>query len=504
MLTITKNGVAKAMNDTSFKDEAIAILNEIIDSELNKLDDEICFELIEECCGAIIEIESNATITPSDLSKIFASFKFVKPAQHFNIKNLSNAMKIAIIAAALLVSTITVNAAVTGITGENMLQQFGIATTKQETTQTTEPTTQEAEITNKQGTTEAQASYTDDSILIKKANSEKAGKYVMVTISDGKDIDNPKITKKYTSYKKKGTAKIEREFTESISNKNTSFNEADYIERNCQNSVCNSETGELHHFTEWQTNEEPTCTQLGTSERLCEVCGKSQTHPIKATAKHKFTFCGADYANLKNSPYEFADGKAYYSCDKCGADTSRTIPKPMYYIIDNDVFEYDGKKHSPKIIAVLDREKNEIKSSEYTTYLLDSGSPGLSSRYQIVVDFSPSEFYKGEVGIPYSIAPDTVKLKGIQTGNGSIIPYWNKSGYGSYANGSYEIQYSTNENFKGAKKTTVKGISNTKNQISGLTTGETYYVRIRAKSDYVFGNEFLYGAWSDTRAITVK
>lgn len=65
----------------------------------------------------------------------------------------------------------------------------------------------------------------------------------------------------------------------------------------------------------------------------------------------------------------------------------------------------------------------------------------------------------------------------------------------------YQIQYSTNKNFKNAKKVTVKGAKNVSKTLSKLTSKKKYYVRIRtyktvSKTNY-------YSSWS-TKSMNAK
>jgi len=64
----------------------------------------------------------------------------------------------------------------------------------------------------------------------------------------------------------------------------------------------------------------------------------------------------------------------------------------------------------------------------------------------------------------------------------------------------YQILYSTNKNFKSAKKTTTTSLSKT---VKGLKKGKTYYVKIRAYKLDSMENK-IYGAYSTVEKVTVK
>ncbi len=69
----------------------------------------------------------------------------------------------------------------------------------------------------------------------------------------------------------------------------------------------------------------------------------------------------------------------------------------------------------------------------------------------------------------------------------------------------YQIQYSTNKNFKKGTQTKTKKVTNiSKNSktIKSLKKGKTYYVRIRTYAN-VYGTEY-YSAWSSKKKVKVK
>ena len=60
----------------------------------------------------------------------------------------------------------------------------------------------------------------------------------------------------------------------------------------------------------------------------------------------------------------------------------------------------------------------------------------------------------------------------------------------------YEIQYSTDKNFKNAKTVTVTKNKTTSKSINKLKSGKKYYIRVRSYKK--FGKEKLNGSWSKT------
>lgn len=70
----------------------------------------------------------------------------------------------------------------------------------------------------------------------------------------------------------------------------------------------------------------------------------------------------------------------------------------------------------------------------------------------------------------------------------------------------YQIQYSTNKNFKSAKSTKIKKnkVKNPSKTISKLKSGTKYYVRVRAFAKDSAGNEVLSKKWSKVKSTYVR
>ena len=67
----------------------------------------------------------------------------------------------------------------------------------------------------------------------------------------------------------------------------------------------------------------------------------------------------------------------------------------------------------------------------------------------------------------------------------------------------YQVQYSTDKNFKKGNKTvTVKGAKTNAKTISKLTKGKKYYVRVRTYKTVNKTN--FYSGWSKSSSVTVK
>ena len=141
---------------------------------------------------------------------------------------------------------------------------------------------------------------------------------------------------------------------------------------------------------------------------------------------------------------------------------------------DTEPVEYDSFYNAHKLTY-------EIKAfKEYT----DSEIP------KYVMAYGQVRYYKSanKTAITYWLNP--VKVKGAKNNAKSALAVtWDKNSNSS----GYQIQYSTNKNFKSAKTITVNSSKTTSKKIGKLKKNKTYYVRVRpfktvSKTKY-------YGAW---------
>lgn len=506
--------INRIFDGEAFIAEVKNALNTIVDNELLKDDKDIDFELIEECTSAILELEN--TLPDEAVYEFLNTDFFAKNAKLIR-RGLSTGLRIALVAAVLIASSITVNAAVGSFTGTSIVENIAAAVNEKTEKKEKHKKKTAAEVThNKEAvndnltttetTTEKSNELTDKSVLISKGGMPEDNSFV-ICHEDYCD-DNGNVHCSYRKVSSLGEeVKYKTEYTERVRNENTKFREEDYIRRNCQNSVCNEETGELHDFSDWYETQAPTCTDLGSKQRYCKVCGLKQECPLKATGMHLFVIKDIDRTQPNYDDYngEALDGKINYVCEICGKKESKKIARAKYVVVDRYIFEYDGEVHHPKIIAVLDKNDRVIPKDEYTYFYFDNNGKGKDiyddyGAYAVV----RSDYQGLDVGLRYYYVPDTVKFKAILTGNGTIVPKWQKAKFCENVDRAiYEIQYSTNKDFSNAK--TVEAYDDaTKIVIDDVKVGETYYVRIRGVSDFSRYFSIPKGYWSDVRAVTVE
>ena len=104
--------------------------------------------------------------------------------------------------------------------------------------------------------------------------------------------------------------------------------------------------------------------------------------------------------------------------------------------------------------------------------------------------------YSGTLSAKFDILPAKQQIQKLETRFKGFFIDWAQKGSAT----GYEIEYSTNADFKDS---TVKKLTANKPDtltISGLTAGNKYYVRVRSYTNV--GEKVYYGAWSDSKNVT--
>ena len=107
--------------------------------------------------------------------------------------------------------------------------------------------------------------------------------------------------------------------------------------------------------------------------------------------------------------------------------------------------------------------------------------------------------YTGKVSKTFVINPKKTRIKKVTSLTQGFTVKWVKQ---SAQTTGYQIQYSTNKNFKSGKKTvTIAKAKTVSKKITGLKEKTTYYVRIRTykKAAAKYGS-----AWSAVKKVTTK
>ncbi len=108
-------------------EDLIAIIQDIIHTQLQKPESEIDADFVEECVNAVLEIEQDEDNAFVPLVPLVKRQEFIEQitGRRHNFKNLGKFARVAIVAATLAASTVTANAAVEAVTGVNLLAEAG-------------------------------------------------------------------------------------------------------------------------------------------------------------------------------------------------------------------------------------------------------------------------------------------------------------------------------------------------------------------------------------------
>ena len=161
-LMFNKQIANEIFNDNSFREELIMALNELIDIELAKQDDEIDFELIDAYTDALNELYDEKGV-----ARVFWKLQTVEEftnsiTNNKKWKNLNFALKFTLTACAVMALVISANTVTEKVTGYNVIEKVASAVqeiftgetgNKNLTTTTTETTTESSTETQTTETT---------------------------------------------------------------------------------------------------------------------------------------------------------------------------------------------------------------------------------------------------------------------------------------------------------------------------------------------------------------
>ena len=216
---------------------------------------------------------------------------------------------------------------------------------------------------------------------------------------------------------------------------------------------------------------------------------------IDALVKHDYKDVVKEAASLAK------DGTIETTCANCGdVKGTKTIAKIASVTLNKTSFKENGKVQKATV-DVKDSAKKTISSSNYTVSYSNakSANPGT---YKVTVKFKGN--YTGSKTLSYKItavapAKTTVKLSSAK--KTSLKATWKKVAKAT----SYEVQYGTTKNFKGAKTVKVSSKSASK-VLSKLKKNKKYYVRVRAVRTLKVDNknQTLRASWSSAKSLKTK
>ena len=152
--------------------------------------------------------------------------------------------------------------------------------------------------------------------------------------------------------------------------------------------------------------------------------------------------------------------------------------------------EYTGKPVTQNIVI----KNGNVVLDDGTDYTVTYSANTKVGTVEVTITGTGS--YIGEIKSSFDILPAKQQIQKLETRFKGFFIDWAQKGSAT----GYEIEYSTNADFKDS---TVKKLTANKPDtltISGLTAGNKYYVRVRSYTNV--GENVYYGAWSDSKNIT--
>ena len=153
-------------------------------------------------------------------------------------------------------------------------------------------------------------------------------------------------------------------------------------------------------------------------------------------------------------------------------------------------FTWDGTEKKPSVTVKIGN-RQLTANTDYTVSYSANTKVGT-----VEVTITGTGSYIGEIKSSFDILPAKQQIQKLETRFKGFFIDWAQKGSAT----GYEIEYSTNADFKDS---TVKKLTANKPDtltISGLTAGNKYYVRVRSYTNV--GEKVYYGAWSDSKNIT--
>lgn len=205
-----------------------------------------------------------------------------------------------------------------------------------------------------------------------------------------------------------------------------------------------------------------------------------------------------DTTQGKSVATKYEDGQEYKLCKYCDEYKGYNNTYRAYEIVElnKTSYTYDGKEKKPGV-TVTDWLGKPISKSEYTvTYPKSAKNVG---KYTVTIKFK--NHYAGTEKRTFTINPKGTSLSKVTSPKKAQLKVtWKKQ---ATQTTGYQVQYSTDKNFKKGNKTvTVKGAKTTSKTISKLTKGKKYYVRVRTYKTVNKTN--FYSGWSKSSSVTVK
>lgn len=245
-----------------------------------------------------------------------------------------------------------------------------------------------------------------------------------------------------------------------------------------------------HNYSNGAVTKEPTCGKAGTKTYLCDMCGVAKYETVPATGKHTY---GSAWVNKAATLSK--DGSLGYTCKVCGNKKYSAFAKIKTVALSKTAYTYDGKVKKPGV-TVKDSKGKAIATKYYkVTYASGRKSVG---KYSVKITFK--DRYSGSKTLTFKINPKGTALSGLTAGKKAFTAKWKKQ---TTQTTGYQLQYTTDKNFKKSVKTVTIAKNKTLSKaVKKLTAKKKYYVRVRTYK--TVKKDKFYSGWSKAKAVTTK
>lgn len=234
---------------------------------------------------------------------------------------------------------------------------------------------------------------------------------------------------------------------------------------------CESHVWEEVQFTE------PTCSNAGYLEELCNVCSAVRKTTIDKKAHiAKKVIIKAGYRK---------NGRVVSKCSVCKKEIKKYSSIPMVYTVKATAKVKYGKGIK---IKVLKKNKKALNSKYYSVTKFKKKKIGTQT-----LSFKLKGLYSGTVKRKVIVIPSNIKIKSLKAKQKSLTV--------SYSSAKGGVNYQVAIKKKGGSWK-VFGAKSTKKKISSLKPGKKYYVKARAVKK-VSGKNY-YGSWTKAKSVKTK
>lgn len=226
---------------------------------------------------------------------------------------------------------------------------------------------------------------------------------------------------------------------------------------------------------------------------LCNYSTNSSyaTYPIKI-AKHVHVWTLDRYE--KATFGLFSDGGSYWICDRCGEEKSEEYPSININDVAISPLTYTGKPQTPTII-LKDWEGKVIPAVNYTVTYSNNVNVGTAT-----ATIKCRGNYTGTESVEFTINPKPTNLTRVKASRRGFTAKWRRQT--PQVNG-YELEYSTDKNFRrGVRTAFAKKSKTTSKRVKRLKSRRRYYVRVRTYK--VVDGDTYFSSWSNIKAVKVR